>query len=63
MEIFIRCTIDEETLQDGLKQLNCTEEQFQKKVEEMLKEDAIETLEDNRELFCEIEFSINKALP
>ena len=62
MEIFVRCTINEELLQEGLKKLNCEEGEFIQKVYNMLSDDAIETLDDNRELFSEIAFSINEPL-
>ena len=63
MEIFIRCTINEEQLQEGLKQLNCTEQEFIDKVGSMLNESVVETLEDNEEIFSEIAWSINSPLP
>ena len=62
MEIFVRCTIDEDLLQEGLKKLNCEEGEFIQKVYNMLSDDAIETLDDNKELFSEIKFSINEPL-
>ena len=62
MEIFVRCTISEELLQEGLKKLNCDESEFIQQVYNMLSEDAIETLDDNRESFSEIAFSINEPL-
>lgn len=62
MEIFVRCTISEELLQEGLKKLNCEEWEFIEKVSHMLSDDVIETLDDNRELFSEINFSINEPL-
>ena len=62
MEIFVRCTISEDLLQEGLKKLNCDESDFIQKVYNMLSDDVIETLDDNRELFSEIKFSINEPL-
>lgn len=62
MEIFVKCTLDEDLLQEGLKNLNCDESEFIQKVYNMLSDDVIETLDDNRELFSEIKFSINKPL-
>ena len=62
MEIFIRCTIDEDLLQQGLKQLNCDESEFIQKISKMLSKDVIETLDDNQELFSEIAWSINQPL-
>lgn len=64
MEIFIRCTIDEETLKKCLADLNCSEDFFEKKVKTMLEEEPIfEVLDDNQHLFCEVEWSINSPLP
>ena len=62
MEIFVRCTIDEDLLQEGLKKLNCDESEFIQKVSNMLSDDVIETLDDIKELFSEIKFSINQPL-
>ena len=62
MEIFVRCTIDEDLLQAGLKKLNCEEWEFIEKVSHMLSDDVIETLDDNKELFSEIAFAINEPL-
>ena len=58
----MRCTISEELLQEGLKKLNWDESDFIQKVYNMLSEDVIETLDDNKELFSEIAFSINEPL-
>ena len=62
MEIFVRCTISEDLLQQALKQLNCDESDFIQKVSKMLSENVIETLDDNQELFSEIAWSINQPL-
>lgn len=62
MEIFVRCTIDEDLLQEGLKKLGCDENDFIQKVYNMLSDDVIETLDDNKELFSEIAFAINEPL-
>lgn len=64
MEIFVRCTIDEETFQNCLADLNCSEEEFENKVKTMLTEEPIfEVLDDNQHLFSEVNWSINKPLP
>lgn len=62
MEIFVRCTIDEDLLQQGLKQLKCDESDFIQEFSKMLSDNVIETLDDNQELFSEIAWSINEPL-
>ncbi len=63
MEIFIRCTIDEETFEKMLKENNLTEEEAVERMSDLLREDALSTLEDNQELFCQIDWAINEPLP
>lgn len=64
MKIYVKCTIDEETFEKCLKELNCPEEVFENKVKTMLTEEPIfEVLDDNQELFSEIKWSINEPLP
>lgn len=64
MEIYVKCTIDEETLKKILTSLNCPEEFFENTVKTMLTEEPIfEVLDDNQELFSEIKWSINEPLP
>jgi hypothetical protein len=64
MEIYVKCTIDKETFEKCLKELNCPEEVFENTVKTMLTEEPIfEVLDDNQELFSEIKWSINEPLP
>lgn len=63
MEIFIRCIIDEKTCEKILKENNCTEEEVVERMSSLLNEDVLSTLEDNQELFCQIDWSINEPLP
>ena len=62
MEIFIRCTVDEDLLQEELKKINCNESDFIQKISKLLSENVIETLDDNQEIFSEIAWSINQPL-
>lgn len=59
MLINIVLRIDEEQLQEGLKVLGKTREEFRQKVIKNLEENMGETIEDNWELFDEIKFAVN----
>ena len=62
MEIFVRCTIDEEKLKMAIDRLGCTEGDLVNRVRGLLNSGTLETLCDNEELFSQVLFSINKPL-
>jgi hypothetical protein len=59
MVINIVLRIDEEQLQEGLKVLGKTREDFRQKTIECLTENVGETIEDNWELFSEVRFTVD----
>lgn len=62
MEIFVRCTLDENQLSKAKDIYNYSDDELIEMMEKCLNEDVFETLDDNRELFSEIKFSINEPL-
>lgn len=62
MEIFVRCTLDENQLSKAKDIYNYSDDELIEMMEKCLNEDVFETLDDNRELFSEIAFSINEPL-
>lgn len=62
MEIFVRCTLDENQLAKAKDIYNYSDDELIEMMEKCLSEDIFETLDDNRELFSEIAFSINEPL-
>ena len=62
MEIFVRCTLDENQLSKARDIYNYSDDELIEMMEKCLNEDVFETLDDNRELFSEIKFSINEPL-
>lgn len=59
MIINIVLRIDEEQLQEGLKVLGRTRNEFKQALIKSLEEDMGETIEDNWELFDEVKFSVD----
>jgi hypothetical protein len=59
MLIRIALNIDEEKLQEGLKILGKSRVEFRRKLTESLADNMGETIEDNWELFDEIEFEVD----
>ena len=62
MEIFVRCKLDENQLSKAKDIYNYSDDELIEMMEKCLNEDVFETLDDNRELFSEIKFSINEPL-
>ena len=62
MEIFVRCTIDEDLLQPALKELNWDESDFIQETSKRLNKNITETLDKYQELFSEVAWSINQPL-
>lgn len=62
MEIFVRCKLDENQLSKAKDIYNYSDDELIEMMEKCLNEDVFETLDDNRELFSEIAFSINEPL-
>ena len=62
MEIFVRCTLDENQLSKAKDIYNYSDDELIEMMEKCLNEDVFETLDDNRELFSEIKFSIKQPL-
>ena len=62
MEIFVRCKLDENQLSKAKDIYNYSDDELIEMMEKCLNEDVFETLDDNRELFSEVKFSINEPL-
>lgn len=62
MEIFVRCKLDENQLSKARDIYNYSDDELIEMMEKCLSEDIFETLDDNRELFSEVKFSINEPL-